>query len=124
MSSSDDMSTLERSSSSQSFDISDREDSLDTEDNKEIKSKNMKRNKRDILRVKVNADIAKHTRRHSATPKPKKLHEEEQLVYRNYSSIKVYSISNASSRERLLRKIAQSKSSKDFVQIDWESIMA
>ena len=123
MNSSDDMTTLERSSSSQSLDISDREE---TEQNNEFGEDiiNVKKNKRDILKVQANADIAKHTRRHSATPKPKKLHEDEQLVYRNYSSMKVYAISHASSRERLLKKIAQNKCSKDCVQIDWESIMA
>ena len=48
---------------------------------------------------------------------------EEQKKRRNYSTLRVYSISNCSSKERLRKKIAQGKAD-DSVRIDWDAIMA
>ena len=85
---------------------------------------NAKKNKREILKIHAIPDIAKDHRRHSANTIAKKSDDDDKLIYRNYSSIKVYSISNTSTRERLRRKIEQSKLSKKYVQIDWDAILA
>ena len=70
----------------------------------------------------ADAEATKTKRRHSTSGVSKKLHHSKQ-AQANYSSMKVYSVSNFSSRERLQKKIAE-RMEKDSVMIDWEKIMS
>ena len=117
MKASKDPMTRKRSSSSSSLSTS-----SDRTEDKSQKGSDSKKNKRELSKTSFNE--AKETRRHSTNSIEKKTNEEDTFIYRDYSSIKVYSISKASSRERLRKKIEQSKNSSDCVKIDWDAIMA
>ena len=71
---------------------------------------------------KMENDDIKLVRRHSASGDSKKVHHAKQTSSQ-YSAIKVYSISNCSTRETLRKKIAEGIE-KDSVKIDWDKIMS
>ena len=66
----------------------------------------------------------KETRKRSRTLSNKKIHGSSPKYGKDYSTLKVYAVStNGASRERLRKKIADSKCN-DSVKIDWDAIMA
>ena len=65
-------------------------------------------------------DKAKESRRHSIVSL-KKVHHSKQV--HNYQSIKVFAVSKCSTRERLKKKMAESKENESVI-IDWDTIMA
>ena len=65
----------------------------------------------------------KDNRRHSLKAMANKTMIDQEKSRKNFSSIKVYAVSNFSTKERLRKKIERGRAN-DPILIDWEKIMA
>ena len=83
----------------------------------EEKKKIMETSKK-LFQSDVESHKLRKLRRHSSLNNDKK----NRHLHNNYINMKVYSISNCSSRERLKKKMTESIFN-DSVQIDWAAIM-
>ena len=93
------------------------EDMEETDDNaQELKKKNR-------MSLKIDPEMMKESRRKSGTSVSKKMVKDGNHQKKVIKLVKVYSISNCSSRERLRQKIAKSKLSQSVI-IDWDKILS
>ena len=74
---------------------------------------------KNVSKKKDNGSKEKEPRRKSSSVAHRKSHDEPTTNHHNFNAIKVYSISKYSSKERLRKKIEQSKENES-IQIDWE----
>ena len=96
-------------------------ESLEVVDEIEKEIKKMK--KRNRMSCKIDPEMMKELRRKSGTAVPMKVVKSRDHQKKVINQVKVYSISNISSRERLRQKIEENKKNKPII-INWNEILS